>query len=63
LIVRQQFIRTGRTRGDFLSVESGLKPGQRIVSSGLFKLRNGMAIVENNELAPRSEEKPRPADI
>ncbi len=62
LVVRQQFIRTGRTRGDYVSVESGLKPGERIVSAGLFKLRNNMAVVENNELAPKSSELPRPSD-
>jgi membrane fusion protein, multidrug efflux system len=60
--VRQQFIRTGRTRGDFLAVESGLKAGDRIVSSGLFKLRNGMSVIENNALAPKNEAAPRPAD-
>ncbi len=62
LIVRQQFIRTGRTHGDFLSVESGLKPGERVVSSGIFKLRNGMSVVENNDLTPKASEKPRPTD-
>jgi membrane fusion protein, multidrug efflux system len=62
LIVRQQFIRTGRTRGDYVTVESGLKPGERIVSAGLFKLRNNMSVVENNELVPKSSELPRPSD-
>ena len=62
LTVRQQFIRTSRARGDFLSVEVGLKPGERVVSSGIFKLRNGMAVVENNELAPKSTEAPKPSD-
>lgn len=63
LIVRQQFIRTGRSRGDFVSVESGIKAGERIVGSGMFKLRNGMAVVENNSLVPKTEEAPHPADI
>ena len=62
LTVRQQFIRSGPAKGDFLSVESGLKSGDRVVSSGLFKLRNGMTVVENNELAPKSDKAPRPAD-
>lgn len=62
LIVRQQFVRTGRARGDFVSVESGLKPGQRVVSSGIFKLRNGMSVIENNDLAPKINLAPRPAD-
>lgn len=61
-IVNQQFVRTGRARGDFISVESGLKPGDHVVSGGLFKLRNGSAVTENNELAPKPNEKPKPAD-
>lgn len=62
LVVRQQFIRTGRARGDFVSVESGLKAGERVVSAGIFKLRNGMAVTENNELVPKADLAPRPAD-
>jgi membrane fusion protein (multidrug efflux system) len=62
LTVRQQFVRTGRVHGDFVAVETGLKPGDRIVNSGLFKLRNGMSVVENNELVPKSEGAPKPPD-
>ena len=62
LTVRQQFIRIAGARGDLRSVASGLKPGERIVSTGLFKLRPGMAVVENNTLAPKSEAAPTPAD-
>jgi membrane fusion protein, multidrug efflux system len=61
-IVRQQFVRTGRTRGDFVSVVSGLKPGQKVASAGLFKLRNGMTVVENNDIVPRASETPKPPD-
>lgn len=62
LTVRQQFIRSGTARGDFLSIESGLKPGDRIVGSGLFRLRNEAAVIENNTLVPKSETSPHPAD-
>jgi len=62
LIVEQQFIRTGRSRGDFVSVETGLKPGDRVVSSGIFKLRNKMSVTENNDLAPKPSETPKPSD-
>jgi membrane fusion protein (multidrug efflux system) len=61
-VVRQQFVRTGRARGDYLVVENGLKQGEKIVSSGVFKLRNGMAVVENNALAPKTSATPQPAD-
>jgi membrane fusion protein (multidrug efflux system) len=60
--VRQQFIRVGQSRGDFITVESGLKSGQRVVSSGVFKLRNGMSVVENNEVAPKPAVAPRPPE-
>lgn len=62
LVVRQQFVRTGRTRGDFITVETGLKPGEKVVSAGLFKLRNGAAVTENNQVAPPANEKPKPSD-
>ena len=60
LVVRQQFIRTGRAFGDFVSVETGLKAGERVVNAALFKLRNGMSVVENNDLKPKTAEQPRP---
>ena len=62
LVVRQQFVRTGRARGDYVSVESGLKVGERIVSAGIFKLRNGMSVTESKELVPKSDLAPRPSD-
>jgi membrane fusion protein, multidrug efflux system len=60
-VIRQQFIRTGETRGDFVTITQGLKPGETVVSSGVFKLRNGMPVVINNELAPKPELSPTPA--
>jgi len=60
-VIRQQFIRTGETRGDFVTVTQGLKAGETVVSSGVFKLRNGMPVVINNELAPKPELSPTPA--
>jgi membrane fusion protein (multidrug efflux system) len=62
LVVRQQFIRVGKTRGDYVSVASGIKAGQKVASAGVFKLRNGSAVNENNELAPKASQTPRPPD-
>ncbi|HMG04332.1 MAG TPA: efflux RND transporter periplasmic adaptor subunit [Chthoniobacterales bacterium] len=62
LILRQQFIRTGETRGDFVAVTNGLKANEQIVSTGVFKLRNGMNVVIDNKLAPKSEINPKPSD-
>lgn len=62
LIVRQQFVRTGEARGDFVAVTEGLKQGDQIVSTGVFKLRNGLNVVVDNALSPHPELNPRPAD-
>jgi membrane fusion protein (multidrug efflux system) len=62
LVVQQKFIRTGRTHGDFVSVESGLKPGDRVVTAGIFKLHNGVSIQENNEDTPQPSLSPKPPD-
>lgn len=60
--IRQQFVRLGEGRGDFVSVTQGLKAGETIVSTGVFKLRNGMMVTINNELAPKPQLNPTPAD-
>ncbi len=62
LVVRQQFIRTGRARGDFVTVETGLHAGERVVSAGVFKLRNRMAVIENNAVGPATSKEPHPAE-
>jgi len=61
-VLRQQFVRVGEARGDFVAVTQGLKAGQTVVSTGVFKLRNGMAVTVNNDLAPKPELNPKPAD-
>lgn len=60
LAIRQQFIRTGETRGDFVAVTEGLKEGEQVVSTGVFKLRNGMSVAVDNTLAPDAKLNPKP---
>jgi len=60
LIVQQKIIRTAQTRGDFISVEDGLKPGERVVTAGIFKLRSGMSVRENNSVVPENSLTPTP---
>ena len=60
LVAQQKFIRTGRTHGDFVSVETGLNAGERVVTAGGFKLRNGMGVRENNAIVPKTSETPTP---
>ena len=62
LVLRQQFVRLGETRGDFVAVTEGLKAGQEVVSTGAFKLRNGMNVVIDNKLAPKAQLNPTPSD-
>ncbi|MGZ4966169.1 MAG: efflux RND transporter periplasmic adaptor subunit [Chthoniobacterales bacterium] len=62
LVLRQQFVRVGEARGDFVSITKGLEKGQQVVSAGVFKLRNGIPVVINNDLAPKPEVNPKPAD-
>jgi membrane fusion protein (multidrug efflux system) len=57
---RQQFVSLGPSRGDQVAVLSGLSPGQEVVSSGVFKLRGGAAVVVNNDVKPGNELNPRP---
>ncbi|GAC1342485.1 MAG: efflux RND transporter periplasmic adaptor subunit [Myxococcales bacterium] len=61
-VAHQKFARLGERRGDLVAVVSGLQAGETIVSSGAFKLRNGMAVVVKNDLAPSIELAPKPTD-
>jgi membrane fusion protein (multidrug efflux system) len=58
--VRQQFVKLGESRGDQISVMSGLKPGDEVVTSGVFKLRNGAAVLVNNKVRPGNNPAPKP---
>jgi membrane fusion protein (multidrug efflux system) len=60
--IRQQFVRVGESRGDLVSITQGLKAGEIVVSTGVFKLRNGMAVTINNNLAPKPQANPNPVD-
>lgn len=59
-VLRQQFVRLGTKRGDFVAVTEGLKAGETVVSTGVFKLRNGQAVVIDNKLAPAFKQAPTP---
>ena len=61
-LIRQQFVRVGEARGDLVSIVDGLKANETIVSTGVFKLRNGMPVTINNELAPKPQLNPKPVD-
>jgi len=51
-VARQQFVRLGVARGDFVAIDKGVQPGQVLVTAGAFKLRNGSGVVVNNAIKP-----------
>jgi len=59
-VIRQQFVRLGEKRGDFMAVLSGLQPDDEIASTGVFKLRNGQAVVIDNSITPEFHLTPKP---
>lgn len=61
LVLSQRTVRPGVARGDFIAVE-GVPEGARVVSSGVFKLSNGLHVRVDNRLAPPASETPRPED-
>jgi membrane fusion protein (multidrug efflux system) len=59
-VLRQQFVRLGEKRGDFVEVVSGLQAGEQVVSTGVFKLRNKQAVTIDNSLQPEFKLQPEP---
>ena len=55
-------MKVGASRGDQVAVLSGLAPGEYVVTSGVFKLRNGAAVKVNNVVQPGNDPAPKPED-
>ncbi len=53
LIAAQRFVETGASRKDMIVITSGLKEGETVVTAGQIKLRNGVEVAINNEVAPK----------
>jgi membrane fusion protein (multidrug efflux system) len=62
LFARQVFVAVGETRGDQVAILKGIKEGDRVVTAGQLKLKNGSPVVINNEIQPSNEPAPKPAD-
>jgi membrane fusion protein, multidrug efflux system len=60
--VKEQFIKIGQSRGDMIAIVSGLKPGEEVVTSGVFRLKSGAHVSVNNQIKPGSDLAPNPAD-
>lgn len=61
-VIRQQFVQLGKKQGDFVSVRSGLKKGDTVVSTGVFKLRSGQSVIVDNTIKPEFKMAPRPGN-
>jgi membrane fusion protein (multidrug efflux system) len=59
-VVRQQFVRTGEVRGDFVAILEGVKAGEEVVVAGAFKLHNGSPVTVNEAVQPTPELSPHP---
>jgi membrane fusion protein (multidrug efflux system) len=59
---RQQVVKIEGSRGDQVAVTSGLNPGDEVVSSGVFRLRNGAPVQINNSVKPENSPNPKPED-
>ena len=59
-MARQQFVRLGQARGDFVAILDGVTAGQEVVTQGGFKLRNGAPIMVNNQVKLSPSQTPRP---
>jgi len=62
LKARQQFVRLGKSRGDFIEIADGIKAGEQVVSAGAFKLTNGQSIVISKTAQPEFKADPKPID-
>ncbi len=60
LVLRQQFVRLGEKRGDFVAINEGLAEGETVVTTGVFKLRNGQSVVVDNSNSPEFKLQPKP---
>lgn len=60
--VRQQVVKLGDTRGDLVAIESGVKAGEQVVTSGVFQLRNSAHVQVNNTVQPSASATPNPAN-
>ncbi|MFA5073375.1 MAG: efflux RND transporter periplasmic adaptor subunit [Nitrospirota bacterium] len=59
LTAKQVFITVGMTRGDQVAILKGVKGGDRVVTSGQLKLKNGSVVIINNQIQPTNEEAPK----
>jgi membrane fusion protein (multidrug efflux system) len=58
--VKQQVVKIEGSRGDQVAIVSGINPGDEVVSSGVFRLRNAAPVQVNNTVQPGDNPNPKP---
>jgi membrane fusion protein (multidrug efflux system) len=61
-VVRQQFVTTGASRGDQVSILKGLSANDVVVTAGQLKLHNGSEVKIDNAVQPTDNPAPVPRD-
>jgi membrane fusion protein (multidrug efflux system) len=61
-IVKQQFVTTGATRGDQVSILKGISANDQVVTAGQLKLHNGSIVKIDNAVRPTDNPAPVPLD-
>lgn len=61
-IVRQQFVTTGASRGDQISILKGITGNDVVVTAGQLKLHNGSPVNIDNSVQPTDNPAPVPED-
>ena len=62
LTVRNALVVTGAVRGDQVAIESGVADGDRVVTSGQLKLRNGSTVLIDNSVRVSDSSQPMPQE-
>lgn len=62
LVAQQVFVETGGRRGDQVAILSGVERGDRVVTSGQMKLKNGTPLIIDNSIVPANEAAPQPQE-
>jgi membrane fusion protein (multidrug efflux system) len=58
--VQRKPVQLGITKGDFVEVVDGLMEGERVISTGVFKIRPETMVVIDTSLAPEFSFSPTP---
>ncbi len=59
IIAQQKFVTTGETRGDQVAILEGIREGDKIITSGQLKIKNGSRVFIDNSVVPSNNPSPK----